>query len=61
MQKTFQSSSFTYTHIYTIQVTLMAVEFSGSASNPLTGPSPMYTSGKNHFYKMNGDVGMAGW
>ena len=19
------------------------------------------TSGKNHFYKMNGDVGMAGW
>ena len=22
--------------------------------------SALYTSGKNHFYKMNGDVGMAG-
>ena len=22
---------------------------------------PRGTSGKNHFYKMNGDVGMAGW
>ena len=23
--------------------------------------APNRTSGKNHFYKMNGDVGMAGW
>ena len=25
------------------------------------GPTYIYTSGKNHFYKMNGDVGMVGW
>ena len=31
-----------HTHTHTIQVILMAVEFNGSASNPLTGPSPMY-------------------
>ena len=24
-------------------------------------PSHKYTSGKNHFHEMNGDVGMAGW
>ena len=23
--------------------------------------SALYTSGKNHFHEMNGDVGMAGW
>ena len=23
--------------------------------------STLYTSGKNHFHEMNGDVGMAGW
>ena len=24
-------------------------------------PISYYTSGKNHFHEMNGDVGMAGW
>ena len=63
--------------VYTIRESRRQVELPIVITDPPSGGAPwpftlllnthgnsagiQYTSGKNHFHEMNGDVGMAGW
>ena len=48
-------------YAYKLSVVYRDVGEVGGGYNSGGFPISYYTSGKNHFHEMSGDVGMAGW